>query len=203
MITSPVDYKELLYRIQDYNRQYKIIQLPKDEPIYNIDLNTRIVDAPKMLSVEYDHNAETIYFKCDRYFDHIDLADEHIAIVIQYENASPKKEERGYIYAPSYKDTITFKDENKIAFPWVIEGPATAFSGTVSFSIKFYNIDEKGNYTFCLNTMPSKSQVLHGMNVYENSSNFVYDANMTEQIYKRLEDVAEQATLYWLDLEGE
>ena len=57
MITARDDYLDLLYRVQDPNRQDKIIQLPADEPIYVVDLNTRKIEAPKFLSVEYDHNA--------------------------------------------------------------------------------------------------------------------------------------------------
>jgi hypothetical protein len=74
MITVSNDYLELLHKVQDPNRQDTIIQLPPDEPIYEIDLNTRSISAPKILSVEYDHNAETIYFSVDRFYDNVDLS---------------------------------------------------------------------------------------------------------------------------------
>ena len=74
MITAREDYLDLLYRVQDPNRQDKIIKLPADEPIYEIDLDSRTIKAPKFLSVEYDHNSETIYFSVDRFFDNIDLS---------------------------------------------------------------------------------------------------------------------------------
>ena len=66
MITTPADYLSLLYLIQDQNRQTIAITLPKDEKIYNIDLNSRAVEAPEFLSVEYDHNAETIYYRMQK-----------------------------------------------------------------------------------------------------------------------------------------
>lgn len=202
MITSPKDYDELLYKLQDYNRTYQIIPLPKDEPIYEIDLNTRKIVAPDFLSVEYDHNAETIYFKCDRYFDCVDLARDDITIVIQYENANPKKNERGFLYLPLYVDTLTFKDEGKIAFPWVIEGPATAYSGTVTFSIRFYRIDKDGVYDFNLNTLSSTSKVLHGMQI-QNTENFIIAPTVIDDIYDKISKLNKDFDVYWIDLEGE
>lgn len=202
MITSPKDYDELLYKLQDYNRTYQIIPLPKDEPIYEIDLDTRKIVAPDFLSVEYDHNAETIYFKCDRYFDCVDLARDDITIVIQYENANPKKNERGFLYLPLYVDTLTFKDEGKIAFPWVIEGPATAYSGTVTFSIRFYRIDKDGVYDFNLNTLSSTSKVLHGMQI-QNTENFIIAPTVIDDIYDKISKLNKDFDVYWIDLEGE
>lgn len=202
MITSPKDYDELLYKLQDYNRTYQIIPLPKDEPVYEIDLNARKIAAPDFLSVEYDHNAETIYFKCDRYFDCVDLAREDITIVIQYENANPKKNERGFLYMPLYVDTLTFKNEGKIAFPWVIEGPATAYSGTVTFSIRFYRIDKDGVYDFNLNTLSSTSKVLHGMQI-QNTENFIIAPTVIDDIYDKISKLNKDFDVYWIDLEGE
>lgn len=202
MITSPKDYDELLYRLQDYNKTYQIIPLPKNEPVYEIDLNTRKIGAPDFLSVEYDHNAETIYFKCDRYFDCVDLAREDITIVIQYENANPKSNERGFLYLPLYVDTLTFKDEGKIAFPWVIEGPATAYSGTVTFSIRFYRIDKDGVYDFNLSTLSSTSRVLHGMQI-QNSENFIIAPTVVDDIYAQISKLNKDFDVYWIDLEGE
>lgn len=198
MITTPADYLSLLYLIQDQNRQTLAITLPKDEQIYNIDLNARTVEAPKFLSVEYDHNAETIYFKVDRYYDNMDLARDDIYIVIQYENANPDSKKKGYIYAPPFIDIETLKEENKILFPWVIEGPATAYSGAVTFSIKFYRLNRFGEYELNLNTLTSKSQVLHGMNIYKTSENYLYDAPTVEAIYQRIEEVEKSNDLYWI-----
>ena len=213
MITQRDDYLSLLYKIQDPNRQHTIIQLPPDEPIYNIDLNTRTVEAPKFLSVEYDHAAETIYFSVDRFFDNQDLAEKYC--VIQYQNANPIKEKGGYIYAVPYFDLISKADENKMLFGWKIEGPATAFSGTVEFSIKFYEVGEvsfdtisgephKVNaYLYVLNTQPVKSQVLHGMDVQATSENYYFEATEIERIYQTIEEVRRTNDLYWIVLGDE
>ncbi len=118
MITARDDYLDLLHRVQDPNRQNQIIQLPKDEPIYNIDLNTRTIEAPEFLSVEFDHNSEVIYFSVDRFYDNIDLST--MFCVIQYQNANPEKVKSGYIYPVPYFDIITQAKENKMLFQWAI-----------------------------------------------------------------------------------
>ena len=210
MVTDRQDYLDLLYRVQDPNRQDKIIQLPKDEPIYNIDLNARKIDAPKFLSVEYDHNSETIYFSVDRFFDNVDLST--MFCVIQYQNANPDKYKNGFIYAVPYFDIITQAENNKMLFQWAIEGPATAYSGIVTFSIKFYKISElaidsaDGHqtklkvYDYVLNTLPSKSEVLHGLNVLATNENYYFEATEVEQIYQRIEEVRRENDLYWIVL---
>lgn len=207
MITSPLDYESILHDINTNNRQYVNQTIPdgkNQESLFDLDLNTRQIGAPKFLSVQYDHNAETIYFKCARYFDGVDLAREDITVIIQYENADPNEKKRGYIYVPKYKDITTFAEEGEIAFPWVIEGAATAFSGTVLFSIKFYKTSLRTNgvyYDFNLNTLVSKSQVLHGMDAIKATENYIYEANTVEEIYNRLSDLEQTLggafDLYW------
>lgn len=202
MITTPKDYASLLYLLQDNNRQVTAIQLPSDEKIYNIDLNTRIIEAPQFLSVKQDHNAETIYFKVDRYFDNTDLARSDINIVIQYENNDPDPKKRGFIYSPPFKDITTLEKEGKILFPWVIEGPATAFAGKVTFSIRFYKLNSKSFYEYNLNTLPCISTVLHGMNIFD-TVNYNYNNLPTEleKIYARIEEVDKANDLYWITIE--
>lgn len=202
MITTPKDYASLLYLLQDSNRQVTAIQLPSDEKIYNIDLNTRIIEAPQFLSVKQDHNAETIYFKVDRYFDNTDLSRSDISIVIQYENNDPDPKKRGFVYAPPFKDITTLEKEGKILFPWVIEGPATAFAGKVTFSIRFYKLNSKSFYEYNLNTLPCTSQVLHGMDMYKTvNGNYADLPTEIEKIYTRIEEVDRAHDLYWITIE--
>jgi hypothetical protein len=47
--------------------------------------------------VQKDHNAETLYFILDRYYDNVDLAT--MSCIVQYQNASKDKASSGYIYA--------------------------------------------------------------------------------------------------------
>ena len=210
MKTARDDYLDLLYRVQDPNRQDTIIQLPADEQIYAVDLDTRKIEAPKFLSVEYDHNAETIYFEVDRFFDNIDLAT--MFCVIQYQNANPDKSRGGYIYPVPYFDITTKASDNKMLFQWAIEGPATAYSGKVTFSIKFYKISsiiidsadgtstELKVYDYVLNTQPSTSEVLHGLDILATSENYYFEASEVEKIYQEIESVRRTNDMYWIDL---
>ena len=154
MITTPQEYYDLLYRIQDENKPTLALLLPSDEKIFEIDLNTRKIDAPKYLSVELDHKAETIYFKIARYYDNIDLA--NMTCIVQYINAKGE----GRIYAVPYYDVDTYSDENMMLFPCCIDGEATKAAGDVSYSVRFYDIDESGTYLrYNISTLPSKSEV--------------------------------------------
>ena len=88
-----VTIEDLLFEMQEYKDatgqhfpQITNLLLPADgQPIYNIDLDTRTVDAPDILSVQFDHNAEIVYFRCPRYYDNMDLAT--TVCLIQYKNA--------------------------------------------------------------------------------------------------------------------
>jgi len=72
-----MNYKSLLYEIQNASSASPtsdVIIVPSNARIYNVDLNTRIIDAPEYLSVQHEHYAETVYFLVDRYYDSMDLA---------------------------------------------------------------------------------------------------------------------------------
>lgn len=206
MITAPQDYLEVLYQIQNKNVSDTAILLPKDEPIYEVNLDKRVIQAPEFLSVKQDHNAETIYFKADRYFDGVDLST--TTCVVQYLNASTDTKKNGYIYLVPYIDTTTFEEQNQIVFPWVIEGPATAYSGNVTFSIKFYEIDQNSEtgeyfYNYSLNTIPSVSKVLTGMDIANasDSENYIFEASEIERIYQEISEIRSASGVFWVDVD--
>lgn len=175
MITSAYEYLSHLQEIQNINLRKERLNIPEDEPVYEINLNTRTIETPTFLSVETDHTAETVFFKVDRYFDTIDLAES--TCIIQYVNAKGKT----YIYAVPIYDTQTLAAEGKMLIPWVIQGPATVSAGTIKYAIRFYNIKKKQvtiqdgdnlisaegeyNYEFdyIINTIPAASRILSGM----------------------------------------
>lgn len=201
MITTPEEYKQFLYLIQNENFPAQAILLPTDEKTFDIDLNTRLITAPDILSVEHDHQGETVYFRCARYFDNMDLA--NTVCVIQYENKNAKNEDGlpdgGHVYPVPFYDTITYPDE--ILFPWVIEGHATAAAGPVEFAVRFYLLDDEGvEFLYSLNTQPSKSKVLHGMNVFEEKNeNLIIPSDDYSKLWQRIQAVAEMQKLYWID----
>ena len=72
---------EQLYDIQSKDAPSNVI-LPYADKIYDIDLNTRIIHGPELLGAQRDHKSEIIYFKINRYFDYMDLA--NTICVIEY-----------------------------------------------------------------------------------------------------------------------
>ena len=174
MITSAYEYLSHLQEIQNINLRKERLNIPEEEPVYEINLNSRSIETPTFLSVETDHTAETVFFKVDRYFDTIDLADS--TCIIQYVNAKGKS----YIYAVPVYDTQTLAAEGKMLIPWVIQGPATVSAGTIRYAIRFYHLKKEpitiqsggesiptGEYNYyfdyIINTLPSTSRILSGL----------------------------------------
>ena len=57
----------------------KFLRLPLEEPMFEINANTRKITVPEDfrvngLSVQGDHLAEIVFFSIDRYFDYTDLS---------------------------------------------------------------------------------------------------------------------------------
>lgn len=183
MITTPQDYYSKLYLIQDTNKPVIATLLPSDENIYNVNLNTRKIEAPRYLSVAKDHLAETIYFLVDRYYDNIDLSE--TTCVVQYINA--KNEER--LYAVPFMDITTF--EGKILFPWCIEGEATKQAGNIRYSLKFYHTFKDENdkilFDFNLNTLVADSKILAGLDVAKQNPDYDYVASEIENALSRID----------------
>ena len=202
MKTCPEEYFANLWLIQSKNAPQRALLLPSSERIYNIDLNTRTIEAPSVLSVQKDHYAETIYFMIDRYYDNIDLS--QTIGVVQYITPSGLKR----IYpipfydTETYKDFITFEEgeeQNKIIFPWCIDGAATKDAGIVEYSIRFYQLDNYNyNLVFNLSTLPATGEVLHGMEVLAENEHYDFQQEIIDELIKRIEDAKNyNSDIYW------
>lgn len=201
MITNPIDYYNAIQQIKDLNKPQYAILLPTDEKIYNIDLDNRSIEAPEFLSLQTDHYAETVYFLVDRYYDNMDLAD--TICTIQYQN---EKDKDGRIYLVPFFDITTYKKENKILIPWQISGEATRNAGTITFSVRFFKLNDfaesgKKDYIYSLNTKPAVSKILYGMDIdSENNENLYIPANIVTQLMNDIERVSRQSDLYWTEI---
>lgn len=146
MVSTSQEYKNALYKINSNNPVKIATLVPRTEPIYNIDLNTREIKSPEYLSVSADHKAETIYFKVPRYFDNMDLAT--TSCIIQYKNAKGET----HLYIVPYYDVETLKygktdnEFSEMIIPWMLEGPATAAAGVVEYAFRFFTT--RANYVF-------------------------------------------------------
>lgn len=201
MITNPNEYWSLLYRIQDQNRvvissttQIPPIPIPKDEPFLNIDMNTRTIEPPEFLSVKQDHNAETLFFCVDRYYESVDLST--LTCVVQYINAA--KESR--IYAVPFYDVVTLQDEGKMLIPWCISGEATKKEGMVQFSVRFYALDlDNRTFAYNINTIPAQSEVLYGMDS-DTPEDYSVSVDFINEVNDRLARVEKNYEVYWLEI---
>ena len=202
MITGSEEYKQFLASIANsYNPPTIRMRVPTDEPIYEIDLNSRAVSAPSILGVEADHESEYIYFQMDRFYDSMDLST--CIGMVQFRNA--KNEE--YYYIIPYYDTDSIR--GKLIFAWDIQSPVTKYGGVVQFSFKFFRVNvASGELLYELNTLVAKSRVLIGW-ANKNGANHNYNAISAEDILvnndfinklAQLEQIQKNLAIYWIDV---
>ena len=213
MITNSEEYLDFLTKIENGTPTYEL-RIPSDEPIYEVDLNTRIINAPKFLSVETDHDAELIYFSIDRYFENVDLLT--CAGLVLFKNA--KNEEYAYLI-PAY-DVVT--EPGKIIFGWNIQGAVTKYSGNVQFAFKFFKLNEKFDeesnsfksvLEFDLNTLIAQSKILSGWASISKSDpsdlhipEIIIDNDILESIAdlkvaaSELRELQQEMQIFWLDV---
>lgn len=207
MITTHEEYLSNLIQISDKNKPQIAILLPQNESIYEINLNSREITVPPFLSVKSDHYAETFYFKVDRFFDNMDLAD--TACLIQYTNSGIKDDE-GHFYLVPYYDITTLRAENKILLPWMISNSAAVAAGTLTFSFRFYKLDagklnDKNemiyNYIYCLNTKPAKSKILDGLDIMgKDSDNVNIEVDAATALAARIDELSKLVGVYWIEV---
>ena len=183
MITTAQEYFANLDILQNVNQPAYAL-LPSNGNIYNIDITTRTVQAPKFLTVEKDFKAKTVYFSIDRFIDYMDLA--QTCCIVQYNNKNSKMGTR--FYSVPFYDIYQLADKNKMVFPWCLDAHVAAAAGPVEFSIRFFKVGEKLNsqheaekiLTYSLNTLPAQSQVLHGFNEQQLNENDEYYLKSTQ-----------------------
>lgn len=129
--------------------------LPIDEPLFEINANTRAISIPAEfkngISVQGDEIAETVFFSIDRYFDTTDFYDEFIIPVVQWKYADETGEGAYHLSATTGKAVI--EDQNsqtngkiKVVFGWPISSEVTEKAKAIQFGVRFYTIvDEHGN----------------------------------------------------------
>ena len=205
MITTAEQYNANLHLIHNNNPPI-FATLPTADNIYNIDIKTREIDAPKFLAVEKDHVSETIYFMVDRYADYMDLAT--TSCVITYTNALGKSR----MYAVPFYDIYSFDTLGKIIFPWCLDANVAEAPGEVQFYIQFFKVsevpDEMTNGTkkilsYCLNTLPAKSKVLKGMVVEEMKEGYELDLPQYNELIDKINSIGEYRHTYWTTVDDE
>lgn len=206
-LTKIESFEDLLFQIQTYEDENAqrfpqlVHLLPENDQIFDIDLDARTISIPQFLSVQYDHNAEIIYFRCPRYFENMDLAS--TVCIIEYLNADG---EAGLYWVPYYNvDVYEDNDESLtplMLIPWAIQGLVTASAGTVTFTVRFYQLDAiRKNFIFNMSMQPAQGEVLHGIDLSDKDlEKFKLDTTVVHQIYADLALVQSNATTMWKDV---
>ena len=134
---------------------YEYIMLPVDEPILEIDANTREIKIPagfkKSIGVQGDHYAETLMFSIDRFYDYIDLypsVANNMQIYVQWTDEN--KDDRATAISMIRYDA----NNQKIIFGWPIDGKITETARTFNFSVRFFMRDAADEIYYSFSTKP-------------------------------------------------
>ena len=212
MIT-PKEYQRQLDQLLNLADSAKIPTAITEEPVFNVDMNTREIEIPKQfknLAVYSDHMAETIWFAVDRYYDGVDLYRKRVAV--QYVNALG---EEGLDILDTYdhnvsgdrqSDVYSYEDDrgryNKIAegeilIAWKLDYAVTKATGPVQFSLRFFEVDSASQTTLSYNltTRPATVNILNGLYITENSANPVLPKTKLEELVDKIYDAYAQGEI--------
>lgn len=144
-ITTLEEYFSWIRNLGNISKKYTV--LPLDEDYFEINANTRAINIPASfkkngVAVQGDDLAEVLYFKIDRYFDYMDL--NNCDIYIQWE--TPKGTDGTTIKSasPAYIRDIE-SEPGKLIFGWALSDAITANSGTLKFSVRFFQWEDPEN----------------------------------------------------------
>ena len=141
-ITTLEEYFSWLQNLSIINRKYTV--LPLDEEHFEINANTRAINIPASfkkngVAVQGDDLAEVLYFKIDRYFDYMDL--NNTDIFIQWETPKDANGNQTRSVSPAYIRDIE-SEPGKLIFGWALSDMITATSGTLKFSVRFFQWED-------------------------------------------------------------
>lgn len=182
------DYASELATIQNDNSNVSLMSAePISEPKFIVNANSREISVPSQfeyIGVYNDHNAETVYFKIDRYFDDIDLSQKTCVILFM----NPRGE-TGY----SINSSMSVLD-NEIIIGWTINHEHTAAIGTLTFALCFYHIDENTHiFDYRWSTKPATTKVLPGLELVRGQFDAMKSDDL-EIILQKIDDIYEQVS---------
>lgn len=143
--------------------------LPLDEPVFEVDANTRKINVPsqfKTVGVEGDNTAEIVFFLIDRFFDAMDFGSKEILAAIEWQRLSgnnPVKDiDKAYI-----KELTLYN--NKVLIGWIINKEITEEAGNVEFALRLFTQASDGSTDYSFSTEPAKITIAKTLNFYPES----------------------------------
>lgn len=147
-----------------------------DEDFLLINNNTREISvketsfAKNGIAVEADHLAEIVYFKVDRYFDRMDLAQNKMNIEIRWSLLNSKRQTVKYGSSKAlFIDAESYPGE--VVFGWAVSRDMCSEAGSLSFSVCFYmstnedGTENTGLRDYSLNTQIASLPVKAGIGI--------------------------------------
>lgn len=173
-----IDTLEAYYaHIEEIARNFggKFLRMPVDEDFLLINNNTREISVNKTsfakngIAVEADHLAEIVYFKVDRYFDRMDLAQNKMNIEIRWSLLNSKRQTVKYGSSKAlFIDAESYPGE--VVFGWAVSRDMCSEAGSLAFSVCFYigenkAAEEIGLRDYSLNTQIASLPVKAGIGI--------------------------------------
>lgn len=194
----------------------KFLRLPLDEPLFEIDANTRKITVPAEfrangVSVQRDHLAEIIYFRIARFFDYTDLST--CEIVINWKMGAKEGKTTRFVQFAEPYTVVDVEGEtqlNGIVFGWPINDVATEKSGQLTFAIEFFKKavnpdtnEEEIIYRF--NTLPTTVNIKDGLVIGDNVAVYELDNDIIRTLRNSPfgEDTAAVGPIVWLTGDGD
>jgi len=153
-ITSLEELFEYMYFITNFAPIYT--RLPLDEEPFFIDADSRSISVPKDfatngVSVQGDEVAEILFFKVNRFFDATDLS--RCKIFIQWKSSETDKfgNQKEGVSRPWIQDIVS--EPGYLIFGWPISSKITKVAGNVTFSVRFYRLDDADKLVYSFSTL--------------------------------------------------
>lgn len=157
---------DLLNSLVDSEEEYIVI---------GNDRRITISENLKRLAVQFDHNIETVTFKCPRYWDSHDMSE--MAIYVNYMRPDG--------YKDRYPVDNVKVEGDDMFFDWTISRNVTEIKGNISFLICIMKTDDDGNEERHWNSeLSQEAYISEGMECEE--SPFYSDTDLVTQLLLRI-----------------
>ena len=167
-------------------------RLPLDEEPFFINADKRTISVPKDfaangISVQGDEIAEILFFKINRFFDATDLNECDIYIQWKSSEVDEKGNFKEGVSKPWIKDITS--EPGYLIFGWPISSAITNTAGNVTFSVRFYRVDEGNNLLYSFSTLDQtvaiKPALDYDIQDIKNKISSVFVDDVTNKIIER------------------
>lgn len=155
-ITSLEEFYSFMATITNTPALEIYTRLPLDEPPFFIDANKRTIEVPKDfaangVSVQGDEIAEILFFKIDRFFDATDLNECDIYVQWRSSELDGNGKPKEGVSKTWIKDIES--EPGYLIFGWPITSKITNTAGNITFSVRFYRMNEANKLVYSFSTL--------------------------------------------------